>query len=135
MFAAIPLLVVPMAAYFLVTGILGVSALDRGLFTLPLPSGVPFAFTIGAAILTLSLAMLLVEVLKATNTKNASSILDHALSTVLVMAGLLAFVLMPAAGTTVFLVILLAGFIDVIAGFSVSIRTAQRDIAVDKTQI
>lgn len=135
MLNAIPLLIIPMAVYFLVTATLGVSALDRGLFTIVLPSGVPFALTIGALILALSLAMLLIEVLKATNTKNAGSILDHALSTVLVMAGLLAFVLMPQAGTTVFLVILLAGFIDVVAGFSVSIRTAQRDITVDKTQV
>jgi hypothetical protein len=74
------------------------------------------------------LVLLFFEILKATVVSGASS-LDHALSMALFVLPL-EFILFKACGTTVFMIIALLTFIDVIAGFSISVATARRDISV-----
>jgi hypothetical protein len=49
---------------------------------------------------------------------------------VLFVVALLEFLLVPACGTSVFLIITALTLIDVIAGFTVSLSTARRDIAI-----
>jgi hypothetical protein len=133
MIKAVPLLVLPVLAYVVVVMLGGTIALSRPLFTFGLPSGATYAFDAGTAILAFGVFMLLIEVMKSTNVKSTNSILDHALSTVLLIVCILIFVLMPTGGTSTFLLLMLLCFIDVIAGFTVSIKTAQRDFQVDKT--
>ena len=55
---------------------------------------------------------------------------DHALSMTLFVIALLEFLLVPACGTSVFLIVTALTLIDVIAGFAVSLSTARRDIAI-----
>jgi hypothetical protein len=121
MLMAIPLLVVPILFYLAVALIGGPTALDATLFAARLPSGGSFAFTNGLAIITVAMIALLVEVMKSTNVKNTNSIVDHGLSTALLVVAILLFVL------------ILICALDVIAGFTVSIKTAQRDFQVDRT--
>jgi uncharacterized membrane protein len=133
MLMAIPLLVVPILFYLAVALIGGPTALDATLFAARLPSGGAFAFTNGLAIITVAMIALLVEVMKSTNVKNTNSIVDHGLSTALLVLAILLFVLMPSAATGTFFVLILICALDVIAGFTVSIKTAQRDFQVDRT--
>lgn len=134
MLRAVPLLVLPLLVYLAIVLIGGgPDALRAALFSLRLPSGQTFPFDNATAVLTLGTVLLFAEVYKSTSVKNASSILDHALSTVLLIAAILLFVLMPSAGTPTFFVLILLIAVDVIAGFTVSIKTAQRDFQVDKT--
>ena len=70
--------------------------------------------------------LLFVEVLKSTRT-GGDSVVDHALSMMVFVACLILFLVWPLAGTSLFFLIMLTTLVDVIAGFSVTIRSARRD--------
>ncbi len=71
--------------------------------------------------------MLFAEILKATYTSTAS-LVDHGLSMLVFVLALMAFLLVPQAATSIFFLVLIALLIDVIAGFTIGIRVAKRDI-------
>ena len=52
------------------------------------------------------------------------------LSMVLFVAALVEFLLVKNAATQIFFILMTISFIDVIAGFAVSIRTAGRDLSI-----
>jgi len=99
------------------------------LFTLTMISGVVWLFTLGDLIITIGLLLLFFEILKATRI-GKMSILDHLISTVVLIVFLVEFLLVPAAATSVFFLLMLITLIDVMAGFSVSIRSATRDVSL-----
>jgi uncharacterized membrane protein len=72
---------------------------------------------------------LFIEVVKATRSSMASAI-DHALSALVFAAYLVEFLLVKAAGTGVFLVLTIMSFLDLIAGFTVTLGTARRDLTI-----
>lgn len=94
---------------------------------LTLPSGAVWAFDLGDVVLAIGLVLLFLEILKATRT-SASAALDHALSMLVCVAALLGFLLVPSLGTSDFGLLFLMTLIDVIAGFTVSLMGARRDI-------
>ena len=124
--AAFPLLLIP----FVLINVL-MFTVDGGLsahvFSATLPSGASFILTAGDLSVLVGLVFLYFEILKSTRTGN-SSILDHVLSLTLFVIALLEFLLTAVAGNTPFLLISLMMFIDVIAGFTVSISVARRDV-------
>ncbi len=97
------------------------------IFSLPMMSGARWAFTWGDLILIVLLILLFIEILKATYT-STSSLVDHGLSMLIFIAALVEFLLVPQAATSVFFMLLVAFLIDVIAGFTIGIRVAKRDI-------
>ncbi|MGQ0672485.1 MAG: hypothetical protein ACT4N2_06335 [Hyphomicrobium sp.] len=101
--------------------------LAKEFFTIPMMSGAQWSFTWGDLIILVTLAVLFAEILKATYTSTAS-LVDHGLSMLVFVAALVAFLLVPEAATSVFFLLLLALLIDVIAGFTIGIRVAKRDI-------
>jgi hypothetical protein len=103
-------------------------------FTLPrfspvLPSGGTWQITLGDGLLALALFVLFIEILKSTRT-GGNSVVDHALSLIVFAICLILFLIWPLAATSVFFLITLTTLIDVIAGFSVTIRAARRDYSV-----
>ncbi|MCG8561936.1 MAG: hypothetical protein MI824_19235, partial [Hyphomicrobiales bacterium] len=54
----------------------------------------------------------------------------HALSTVVFIICIIEFLVVPEAATSLFFFITIIALIDVIAGFSVTIRAARRDFAM-----
>lgn len=94
---------------------------------LALMSGGKWKFTWGDVILMITMVCLFVEILKATYTSTAS-LVDHGLSMVLFIIALICFLMVPQAATSVFFLLLVALVIDVIAGFTIGIRVAKRDI-------
>ena len=90
-------------------------------------SGAIWSFTWGDLILISVLIVLFIEILKATYT-STSSLVDHGLSMLVFIAALVEFIVVPQAATSVFFILLVALLIDVIAGFTIGIRVAKRDI-------
>ena len=107
-----PLLLIPLAIYNMIAF----------LFSL--------GVTTGDLLIILSILLLFVEILKATRF-GVKSIVDHLLSFVVFVAALLEFIMVQQAATSTFLIFLVICAVDVIGGFSISIRAASRDYTVD----
>ena len=75
----------------------------------------------------IGLVLLFVEVMKSTRTSNVS-VIDHLLSTFVFVAFLVEFLLVRGAGHSVFFTLMVISLVDVLAGFSVSLRAAGRDV-------
>ena len=84
--------------------------------------------TVGELIILAGIALLFLEIVKASRSR--ASGIDHALSMTLFVIALLEFLLVPACGTSVFLIVTALSLMNVIAGFTVSLSTAHRDITI-----
>jgi hypothetical protein len=129
---AFPLLLIPFALYNMVAFLLD---MDFGtvLFSIPLLSGRSMAVSAGDLLVLLSIILLYVEILKATRLASRA-IIDHVLSFVLFIVMVIEFIAVQRAATSTFLMLIALSFVDVIGGFTVTIRTAQRDIAFDRPE-
>lgn len=132
MLAIIPLMIVPLILYNLIlAGFIGtgVTSLNDTVTSLSMMSGAQWTMSWGDVLIVIALVLLFVEVLKATRT-GSSSVLDHMLSMLVFIAFLVEFLLVQTAATHVFFILMVIAFIDVIAGFSVSIKSAGRDVSI-----
>ena len=135
MFAAFPLLALPVIVYNLIVLTLsgGVGALDaqsrfgEQLFTISMASGAPWPVSLSDLMLAGSLVVLFIELLKST-TSRSIAIVNHALSLILFIVCLIEFLLLPAFATSTFFLLTVMVLLDVLAGFIVTIVAARRDI-------
>lgn len=104
-------------------------ALTKPIFSMNLLSGGHWTFTWGDFILLVTLALLFAEIVKSTFS-STSSLIDHGLSMLVFIAVLVEFLMLPQAATSVFFLILVATLIDVIAGYTIGIRVARRDLSI-----
>jgi hypothetical protein len=130
MLALVPLLVVPFVIFnVLLAGAGGTDPFAASFFSMRLISGGVWSMTVGHALLTLGLLMLFFEILKSTAASRVS-VVDHMLSTGLFILFLVEFLVVPGAAHPVFFLLMLMALIDLLAGFSVSIRSAGRDVSI-----
>ncbi|NHT76154.1 hypothetical protein C8J35_105162 [Rhizobium sp. PP-F2F-G38] len=133
MLASIPLLILPFALYNLaMTGALGaggVAVFEDTVTSLAMLSGATWSMSVGDLLIVGSLVLLFVEILKATRT-SSKTLVDHILSMVLFIVFLIEFLAVAGAATDVFFILMAISFIDVIAGFTISMRTAGRDVSI-----
>lgn len=135
MFAAIPLLILPVAAYNLI-----VLTLDGGfhaqgasmrmaepLMRFRMASGSEFSLGVGDLLLSAALLVLFIELLRSTSSRSAA-IVNHGLSMLLFVGALIEFLLMPAFATATFFLLTLMVLLDVLAGFIVTVVAARRDM-------
>lgn len=101
------------------------------IMSVPMLSGAVWNMSLGDLLITFALLLLFVEIMKSTRI-GAHSIIDHLLSTFVFIAFLVEFLLVARAAEAVFFILMVIAFVDVIAGFSVSIRSAARDVSVDR---
>jgi len=101
---------------------------ENVLFAAKMPSGVVLGVSVGDGFVMLALILLYFEVWKAGRPR--ASVLDHALSMLLFVICLIEFLLVPKATHPVFLILTLITLLDVVAGFTVSLSAARRDIGV-----
>jgi hypothetical protein len=128
MLAHIPLMVIPFVLYNLgMVGIFGDGDWQGEIFSLTMMSGGVWSMTAADLMVLVALVVLFVEVLKSTRTSNAS-VLDHLLSTLVFVAFLVEFLLVRQAATSLFFILMMIALIDVLAGFSVSLRASSRDV-------
>ena len=129
MFSVIPLMIIPFIAYnvLLLSGV-AAAPWEGVLFSITLISGGEWVLSVGDLLLAAGLLFLFFEILKSTRTSN-TSVLDHLFSTVVFIAFLVEFLIVPGASTSIFFLLMLMALVDLMAGFSVSIRSAGRDVS------
>lgn len=129
MLALFPLMIIPLVIYnlILMSGA-GAAMLTHSALSVTMMSGGVWTMNIGELLITASLVLLFFEIMKSTRTSNAS-VLDHLLSTFVFVAFLVEFLLVGGAATSVFFILMVMAAVDVMAGFSVSIRAAGRDVS------
>src|SRR5262245_45873853 len=128
---ALPIPVFVLLAYNAVVLLGGDPAmkLHAVVFGASLASGAAFTLTTGELLILMGVVALFIEVVKATRSSMASAV-DHALSALVFAVYLVEFLLVKAAGTGVFLVLTIMSFLDLIAGFTVTLGTARRDLTI-----
>lgn len=124
--ASIPLLAFVVAAYT-VLALIAPGWLNAELFGLPLLSGITLWFQGNDLLLVIGLFLLCVEIFRSTSNSTAA-ILNHVLSLVVFIICLIEFIVMRQMGNMTFFLIMLMTLSDVIAGFTVTISTARRDV-------
>lgn len=129
LFLYIPLFGVLLIVY-LILAMLGVdfSHEASSLFEFTLISGAKWAPKIGDFFLMLGVFTLYIEVLKSTRTTTAS-VIEHTLSVFVFIIYVLVFFIFESAGTSTFMVLTLMSLFDVIAGFTITISAARRDMS------
>jgi hypothetical protein len=125
--ASVPLLAFVVIAYSAFA--LGGADFALARFTVNMPSGGVWQISLGDMLLAAALFVLFFEILKSTRT-GGNSVVDHALSMIVFMVCLILLLVWQAAATSLFFLITLISLVDVMAGFSVTIRSARRDYSV-----
>jgi hypothetical protein len=95
-----------------------------------LPSGGELFLTFGDLFVILGLLALFFEVIKSA-WLGPGTVVDHMLSTVTFMVGLVVFLLVPAFGTPAFLMLTVMALVDVVSGYTISRFWPRRDFSVD----
>jgi hypothetical protein len=129
-----PLMIVAVVIYNLIAALHGFNADETtGLLASSVPlkmfSGQVWHFSIGDLVIIIALAMLFVEVVKATRT-TAMEIINHALSMIVFIVALVEFLMLKPFATTPFFLITMMALFDIVAGFTISIVAAKRDLGV-----
>ncbi|WP_439497670.1 hypothetical protein [Bosea sp. (in: a-proteobacteria)] len=127
-----PFMVVAVIAYAVTVAVTGVP-LANEVLGFGLPSGTRFVLTVSELLLAVATIVLFFEIMNATSAKS-SSILNHGLSMLVFIACAGCFLLVPGFGTGTFLIITLMALVDVVAGYSISILTARRDMTFGQSE-
>ena len=134
MFAAVPLLALPVLAYNIVALTLAggfgsqeaTIRMTEPLFTIAMNSAAEWPVTLGDLLLLAGLIVLFIELLKST-TSRRTAIVNHALSMLLFVGCLVEFLLAPAFATSAFFLLTVMVLLDVLAGFIVTIIASRKD--------
>jgi hypothetical protein len=127
-----PLLVITFAIYNMIAFLTPGLTWTASIATIHLISGQDWTVTPEDIILAFAIVLLGVEVIKATR-MGIRGLMDHVLSMVLFIVMLVEFLLVQRAGTSTFFILMVISLVDVLAGFIITARTAQRDIQIDRT--
>jgi hypothetical protein len=125
-----PLLLIPFAIYNIIAFLMPGVAWSSVVSTVHMMSGVDWTMTTGDVLVALAILLLCGEVMKSSRISRRT-IIDHALSLILFLGMLIEFILVKQAATATFFLLLVVGFIDVLGGFAVTLRSAQRDLTVE----
>lgn len=125
----VPLTVIPWVIYNIVGAASGVTAWDGVIFTMHMISGSAWSFRFGDLMVIVGIACLFGEVLKSTNS-SSRQIINHLLSTLVFIVYLVEFIIVGFAAHSVFFILMILALFDVTAGFSITIKTARRDLAL-----
>ena len=125
-----PLMLVPFAIYNIIAFLMPGVTWTGVITTLHMASGADWTMSAGDMLVALAILLLCGEVLKSTRI-GIRTVVDHALSLLLFLGMLVEFILVPQAATATFFLLLVVSFIDVLGGFAVTLRSAQRDLTVE----
>lgn len=133
---AFPTLLVPVAIYALAALIWGgadggfAAVLEGAALSMNMPAGVVWALSWGELIVHGGLVALFIDLLKATGT-GSGSLLNHAFSVGVFVLCLVFFLIAPPFVTSPFFLLMAMALLDVIAGFTITIIGARRDVSFD----
>src|ERR1700752_184180 len=127
-----PLLLVPFAIYnmiaFLTPGVSWTSPVT----TVHMMSGQDWVLTWEDILRPFPIFLLWIELIKATRA-GTRSIMDHVLGMALFIGMLVEFLLVQRAATSTFFLLMAIALVDVLAGFIVGMRSATRQIEVERS--
>jgi hypothetical protein len=126
-----PLLVITFAIYNMIAFLTPGLAWTANVATIHLISGQDWTVTPEDIIVAFAVVLLGIEVIKAART-GVRGLMDHVLSMVLFIVMLVEFLLVARAGTSTFFILMVISLVDVMAGFIIQARTAQRDIQIER---
>lgn len=126
----IPLIGVLAVVYLIIAAVFE-TVLTRSLFTLVLPSDAEWRFDVRDLFEVLGLGLLYLEILKSTRS-GRGQIVEHIVSMAVFVGCLLLFLLVKKTGSSTFLLITVMSAIDVVAGFTISIVAARRDLEIER---
>lgn len=99
--------------------------------TIHMFSGDVWRYSLGDALVTLSLILLFVEIVKSTRT-SSKQILNHGLSLLTFVVALVEFIVLKGFATSTFFQILVMCLIDVVGGYTISIVAAEHDLGLGR---
>lgn len=126
----VPLLIIPFAIYNIVAFTSADFSWVAPLAPVNMVSGGKWEMSWGEILIVFAILILFVELVKSTRI-GLRTIINHMLSAVLFAAILIEFLLVKEAATSTFFILMVISFVDVLAGFTITIRTAQRNIELD----
>ncbi len=125
-----PLLLIPFAIYNIIAFLMPGVSWTGAVTTVHVVSGGDWSMSAGDMLVTLGILVLFGEVMKSTRI-GVRTVVDHGLSLILFLGMLVEFLLVKQCATATFFLLLVIGFIDVLGGFAVTLRSAQRDLTVE----
>jgi len=131
---AVPLFGMLLLGYFVAITILQqfypqVNVLEARIHGFNLPSHKIWYLQVRDVVIFLGLFILYIELLKATKASD-TTIYEHILSLFVFLAYLLIFLYAPAGADSTFVILGLMSFIDVVAGLTITITAARKDLTV-----
>jgi hypothetical protein len=130
---SVPLFLISFAIYNMIAFIVPV-AWETKLVEVPLQSGATWGITAGDALIALALLFLLFETIKWAGAA-ARPIFDRLLASVILVAAVVEFLLVPAAATSVFATLLLISFVEVAGGWMATVRAIRRETVYPSERI
>jgi hypothetical protein len=125
-----PLLLVPFAIYNIIAFLMPDLSWTGVLTTVHMVSGGNWTMSAGDMLVSLAILLLFGEIMKSTRI-GIRTVVDHALSLVLFLGMLVEFLLVKQAASSTFFLLLVISFVDVLGGFAVTLRSAQRDLTIE----
>jgi hypothetical protein len=132
---AFPSLLLPVVFYS-VAALLGgggerfVASLNGAALGLRMPSGMMWSLSRGDLYILFGLGTLFVDLLKATGSGTAN-VLNHGVSMGVFILCLVLFLLVPAFVSSPFFILMMISLLDVVAGFTITIIAARRDVSFE----
>jgi hypothetical protein len=125
-----PLLLIPFAIYNIIAFLMPGVSWTGVISTVHMVSGADWTMSAGDTLIAFAIVLLCGEIIKSTRI-GLRTVVDHALSLILFLGMLVEFLLVKQAATATFFLLLVVSFIDVLGGFAVTLRSAQRDLTVE----
>jgi hypothetical protein len=122
-----PLLLVPFAVYNMIAFLTPGVSWTAPVTTVHMMSGQDWVLTWEDLLIAFTIFLLWIEIIKSTR-MGTRSIMDHILAMALFIGMLVEFLLVARAGTSTFFLLMAIALVDVLAGFIVGMRSAQRHI-------
>jgi hypothetical protein len=137
MLRLIPLLIVPIAIYNFVAlggniaGHHDIQGIITSTFSIHMFSGDEWKINFADFLLLGGVALLFVEVIKATRT-TSNELINHGLSMLVFVVALIEFITLKGFATSTFFFLMLFTLFDVVAGYTISIVAAEHDLGLGK---
>ena len=125
-----PLLLIPFAIYNIIAFLMPGVSWTGAVTTVHVVSGADWSMSAGDMLVALGILVLFGEIMKSTRI-GIRTVVDHALSLILFLGMLVEFLLVKQCASATFFLLLVISFIDVLGGFAVTLRSAQRDLTVE----
>jgi hypothetical protein len=125
-----PLLLIPFAVYNIIAFLMPGVGWAVPVTHVQMVSGVEWSMAPGDILVAFSILMLFGEIVKSTR-MGIRTVIDHSLSLLVFVAMVIEFILVKQTATATFFLLLVISLFDVIGGFAVTLRSAQRDVMIE----